>query len=93
MMPKWPKLASLAQKYVHSIFSSLVHSLLPKDTLLRTYSRNRQDSMTNKHETQITKRIHKISIALEQSVRKLLEVLIMFDGTNLTLIPDVEEDK
>ena len=28
MRPKWPKLASLAQKYAHSSFSSLVHSLL-----------------------------------------------------------------
>ena len=37
MIPKWPKLASLAQKYVHPSFRSLVHSLLPKNTLLRTY--------------------------------------------------------
>ena len=29
--PKWPKLASLA----HSSFSSLVHSLLPKDNLFK----------------------------------------------------------
>ena len=34
MIPKWPKLASLAQKYVHPSFRSLVHSLLPKNTLL-----------------------------------------------------------
>ena len=32
MKPKRQKLASLAQKYVHSSFSSLVQSLLPKDT-------------------------------------------------------------
>ena len=38
MKPKWQKLDSLAQeKYVHSSFSSLVQSLLPYDTLLRTY--------------------------------------------------------
>ena len=38
MEPEWQKLASLAQKkYAHSSFSSLVQSLLPKDTLLRTY--------------------------------------------------------
>ena len=39
MRPKWPKLASLAQKVAHSSFSSLVQSLLPKDTFLRTYIR------------------------------------------------------
>ena len=40
MRPKWPKLASLTQKkYVYSSFSFLVQSLLPKDTLLRTYYR------------------------------------------------------
>ena len=38
MTPKWQKVASLAQEYAHSGFSSLVQSLLPKDTLLRTYS-------------------------------------------------------
>ena len=37
MKPKWQKLASLAQEYAHSSFSSFVQSLLPKDTLLRTY--------------------------------------------------------
>ena len=37
MKPKWQRLASLAQKYAHSSFSSLVQSLLPKDTLLRTH--------------------------------------------------------
>ena len=35
MKPNWQKLASLAQE--HSSFSSLVQSLLPRDTLLRTY--------------------------------------------------------
>ena len=38
MKPKWQKLASLAQEYAPSSFSCLVQSLLPKDTLLRTYS-------------------------------------------------------
>ena len=38
MTPKWQKLASLALNYAHSGFSSLVQSLLPRDTLLRTYS-------------------------------------------------------
>ena len=38
MTPKWQKLASLARKYAHSSFSSLVQSLPQKrDTLLRTY--------------------------------------------------------
>ena len=37
MKPKWQKLASLAHKYTHFGFSSLVQSLLPNDTLLRTY--------------------------------------------------------
>ena len=37
MKPKWQILASLAQKYAHSSFSSLVQSLLPRDTLLRTF--------------------------------------------------------
>ena len=37
MRHKWRKLASLARKYAHSSFISLVLSLLPKDTLLRTY--------------------------------------------------------
>ena len=36
MKPKWQKLASRPRKYAHSSFSSLVQSLLPKDTLLRT---------------------------------------------------------
>ena len=35
MKPKWPKLARLAQKVAHSSFSSLVQSLLPKDTLFK----------------------------------------------------------
>ena len=37
MKPKWQKLASVAQENAHSSFSSLVQSLLSKDTLLRTY--------------------------------------------------------
>ena len=37
MKPQWQKLASLAQENAHSGFNSLVQSLLPKDTLLRTY--------------------------------------------------------
>ena len=49
--------------------------------------------MTDKHKTQITKMIHKRSIPLERSVRKLLEGLNIFDGTNLTLIFDVDQDK
>ena len=34
MKPKWQKLASLDRKYAHSSFSSLMQSLLPRDTLL-----------------------------------------------------------
>ena len=37
MKPEWQKLASLAQKYAHSSFDSLMQSLLLRDTLLRTY--------------------------------------------------------
>ena len=38
-MHNWPKLASLAQKLIHSIvFSSLVYSLLPKISLLQDIS-------------------------------------------------------
>ena len=37
MPPKWQKLASLAQNICRLWFQSLVQSLLPKDTLLRTY--------------------------------------------------------
>ena len=54
---------------------------------------NRQISMTDKHEPEITKSIHKTSTALELSVRKLLEGLNMFNGTNLTLISYVDQDK
>ena len=35
MRPKRPKLASLAQKFAHFSFSSLVHSFLPKDNLFK----------------------------------------------------------
>ena len=35
MRPKWPKLASLDRKFAHSSFSSLVHSLLPKDNIFK----------------------------------------------------------
>ena len=37
MRPKWPKLIVWPRKYAHSGFSSLMHSLGPKDTPLRTY--------------------------------------------------------
>ena len=46
----------------------------------------------DKQETQITRRIHKRSTALEQSVRKLLEGLNIFEGTNLTLSSDVDQN-
>ena len=39
------------------------------------------------------KRIHKRSTALERSVRKLLKGFNLLDGTNLTRISDVDEDK
>ena len=38
MRLKWPKQASLTQKLVHSSFSSMVHSLLPKDNLFNNIS-------------------------------------------------------
>ena len=37
MKPKWQKLASPSQEIITLYFSSFVKSLLPKDTLLRTY--------------------------------------------------------
>ena len=46
----------------------------------------------DKHETQIAKRIHKRSTALERSVRKLLEGLNMFGGINLIFISDMDQD-
>ena len=48
---------------------------------------NRQDSMANTS----NKMIHKISTTLERSVRKLLEGLNIFGGTNLTPISDVDQ--
>ena len=56
-------------------------------------ARNRQDSMTDKYETHKAKKIHKTSTTLERSLRKLLEDFYMLDGTNLTLIFDVDQDK
>ena len=47
--------------------------------------------MIDKYETQKTKTIHKRSTALAQSVRKLLEGLNMFDGTNINLSSDVDQ--
>ena len=35
MKPKWPKLASLAQQFALSSFSSLVNSLLLKDNFFK----------------------------------------------------------
>ena len=53
---------------------------------------SRQRQTVNKQLTQITSKIHKRITALERSVRKLLEGSNMFDGTNLTLIADVDQD-
>ena len=57
------------------------------------YAMNRHDQ--DEHETQIhvTKKIHKRISALQRSVRKLLEGLNTFDGTTLTIISDVDQDK
>ena len=44
--------------------------------------------MTYKHETQITKKHHLGTV----SKTDLLEGLKMFDGANLTLISDVDQD-
>ena len=46
----------------------------------------------DKPEIKITKRIHKRSTALGRSLKKLLEGLNMFNGTNLTLNFDVDQD-
>ena len=48
-------------------------------------ARNRHDSMTEKHEIQITKMIHKRNTTFERLVRKLTKDLNMCHGTNLTL--------
>ena len=50
-------------------------------------AKNGQD----RHETQITKLIHKRSTALEHSVKNLLEGLNMFDGANRNLISEVDK--
>ena len=65
-----------------------------RESALHKAARNRQDSMKGKHETHLTKLIHKRSTALERNVleRKLLEILNMFDGSNLNLISDVDQD-
>ena len=51
-------------------------------------ARNRQDRDANTN----NRRIHKISTAFERSVRKLLEGLNIFDGTNLTPISNEDQD-
>ena len=50
-------------------------------------------NMTDKNETQITSRIRKRSTPLERLVRKLLEGLIVFYGTNINLISNVDQVK
>ena len=52
--------------------------------------RSRRDSK-DKHETQITKSIHKRGTALEWAIRKLLDGLNMFHRTKLTLNSDVDQ--
>ena len=54
MKPIWHKLASLA----HSSFSSLMQSLLPKDTLLRTYCTALYPLRPNMHLTCCVHRSH-----------------------------------
>ena len=45
MKPHWRGLASLAQEMcTRSSFGSLVQSLLPKDTILRTYLHSKDDN-------------------------------------------------
>ena len=51
---------------------------------------NRHDSMTEMNHQQ-QKRIHKRSTALERSV-KIIDGLNMFDGANLALISEVDQD-
>ena len=67
MKPKWQKLASRPRKYAHSSVSSLVQSLLPKDTLLRTYYQLSKTSILNGGFKQ--KRCKKIGILSLSSVR------------------------
>ena len=55
-------------------------------------ARNRQSIIKRQTQIQILKKINKGSTTSEQSVRKLLEGLNMYDGTNLTLISDVNQD-
>ena len=56
-------------------------------------ARNRHDK--DRHETQMTKSIHKRSTTLERSVRKLPDCITMFDNTrtSLTIISVVAQDK
>ena len=73
------------EKIIYQRTKRSVPSRLPQGSNLRQYDKD-------KHETQITKMIHKRSTALERSVRKLLQGLNMFDSTNLTLISDLDQD-
>ena len=50
------------------------------------------DTTVRQTQAQITNYIHKESTALERSVRKLLEGLNMFHGTNLTLKSGVDQE-
>ena len=53
---------------------------------------NEQTRKHDKHETQITKMIHKRSTAFERSVNILLEGLNQFHSAILTLSSDVDQD-
>ena len=56
-------------------------------------TKNRQDSITKTNMNyKLQKSIHRRSTILEQSVSKLRQGLNMFNGTNLTLISDVDQD-
>ena len=65
-----------------------------RESALHKAARNRQYSMTGKHETHLTNLLYKRSTAFDRNLleRKLLEILNMFDGTNLNLISDVIQD-
>ena len=56
-------------------------------------ARNRQDSMTDKHGTQITKKDPQKKHCLRTVSIFLLDGLNMFDCINLTLISDVDLGK
>ena len=75
----------------HNTHDSQEVSPFPADDHKAT--KNRHNITTHQHEAKQTKTIHKRTTALERSVKIiLLEGLNRFNGANLTLNSDVDQD-